>query len=133
MNIYCRILLGFVGLNGALATGLAAAASHSAVMVANPYLTQVFAKASTMHFYHLLALLGLAAWYQLTGARRWLVSAGFFALGITLFCGPLYLFSFGGAKIAGILTPIGGACFILGWLALLLAAVFNNKVTSRES
>jgi len=30
----------------------------------------------------------------------------------------LYLFSFSGVKIAGFLTPIGGVCFIFGWLSL---------------
>jgi len=133
MNILIRILIAFIGLNGALATGLAAMASHSAVMASNPYLTDVFSKASSMHYYHLLALLGVAIFYQLTKSKIWLISAGLFALGIILFSGSLYLFAFSGAKIAGFLTPLGGGSFILGWAVFIVAAVISSKATSRES
>lgn len=122
----------FVGLNGAIATILAAMASHSTIMASNPYLTSVFSKANSMHYYHLLALAAVIVLYQLTRGKLWLISAGLFALGIILFSGSLYLFAFSGAKIAGFLTPIGGGSFILGWGALVLAAILGSKEISRE-
>ena len=127
MNIMMRIMVAFVGLNGALATILAATASHSAAMANNPYLNSVFSKANSMHFYHLLALLMVAAFYQLTKCKLWLASAAFFALGIILFSGSLYLFAFSGAKIAGFLTPLGGVSFIFGWGMLVVAAISSHK------
>ena len=126
MNIMMRIMVAFVGVNGAIATMLAATASHNAAMTNNPYLTTVFSKASSMHFYHLLALLLVAVFYQFTKHKIWLVTAVFFALGIILFSGSLYLFAFSGAKIAGFLTPIGGVCYILGWGTLMLAAFLSR-------
>ena len=60
---------------------------------------------------------------------RYLKASGvFFIIGILLFSGSLFLI---GTKSLtswsigyfGILTPIGGLCFILGWLMLLLYAL----------
>lgn len=127
MNSITRFFLVFVGINGALATLLAAMASHSPAMAANPYLMDVFAKANSMHYYHLLALLVATGLFHVTQVRWWLASAGMFALGIILFTGSLYLFAFSGAKIAGFLTPFGGISFIVGWLTLIVAAIFSNK------
>ena len=112
----------FAGLNGAVAVALAAFASHSPIIAGNSYLLSVFAKANTMHFYHILALLFSATFYHLTANRWWLLSGILFALGIGLFCSTLYLFAFSGAKIAGFLTPVGGSCFIFAWLIVILAA-----------
>lgn len=50
------------------------------------------------------------------GALR--VSGIAFGLGIVLFSGSLYGLSLGGPAALGPLTPIGGVCFIIGWLAL---------------
>ncbi|NRA83101.1 MAG: DUF423 domain-containing protein [Gammaproteobacteria bacterium] len=133
MNLTSRIIIAFVGLNGAIATILAALASHSVIMSNNEYLSSVFVKANNMHFYHLIALLAVAILYQVASHRVWLFSGVMFALGIILFSGSLYLFSFSGAKIAGFLTPLGGVCFIVGWSALLLGALMNTKKISRDS
>jgi len=56
-------------------------------------------------------------------------SAYAFALGILLFSGSLYIFVFG--KLIGLnkidlihfITPIGGVCFIIGWIFLIIAAM----------
>ena len=54
----------------------------------------------------------------------WLRSAGWlFAAGLLLFCGSLYALALGAPGKTGMLTPIGGLCFILGWLALTGAAL----------
>jgi uncharacterized membrane protein YgdD (TMEM256/DUF423 family) len=41
-----------------------------------------------------------------------------FAAGIVLFSGSLYLMALTGAKILGAITPLGGLCFIAGWVML---------------
>lgn len=116
-----KFLIIFVALNGALATGLAAFASHSPQLQGQPYLLEVFTKANSQHFIHILACLVTALVAYFTRLRSWLVASCLFALGITLFSYTLYLFTFTGAKIAGFLTPIGGVCFILGWLSIVVA------------
>ena len=49
-------------------------------------------------------------------------AGGLFALGIVLFSGSLYLLTLSGLGKLGIITPIGGLCFLAGWLCLGLAA-----------
>jgi len=51
------------------------------------------------------------------------IAGWLFVAGITLFSGSLYALALTGARRWGALTPFGGLCFLLGWLALALAAI----------
>jgi uncharacterized membrane protein YgdD (TMEM256/DUF423 family) len=42
----------------------------------------------------------------------------FFAAGIVIFSGTLYVLAVTNIKILGAITPIGGVCLLAGWLAL---------------
>jgi len=81
-------------------------------------------------FYHGLGLLVVALMYDRLpkSILQW-VARGF-TLGVVLFSGSLYLLStreLGGLQglsgILGPLTPLGGLCFILGWVLLLITAL----------
>lgn len=79
-------------------------------------------------FYHALALL-LTGMMSTQLQSGWLRRATyFFIAGIILFSGSIYLLCFLknnqviGLQGIGVLTPLGGLCFIAGWLMLLLAA-----------
>ncbi|MCX6316718.1 MAG: DUF423 domain-containing protein [Bacteroidetes bacterium] len=77
--------------------------------------------------YHALTLLavGILAAKAHSGLLKW--SAIFFIAGTFLFSGSLYLLTFlkiqnsTAIKWVGPVTPLGGVCFITGWLLLLLA------------
>src|SRR5688500_9685344 len=79
-------------------------------------------------FIHTIALLVVAVIGKNDTISRYLKASGvFFIIGILLFSGSLFLIgtkSLTGLSIGyfGILTPIGGLCFILGWFMLLLYA-----------
>lgn len=119
MKLIYRLLWVFIALNGTAFVGLNAYASHAKRFVDYPQFLTIFESATTQHAIHVLALLAIAV-VSLMRPSRWLVmSAGFFTLGIVLFSYTLYLFSVTGVKIAGFLTPIGGVCFMLGWLSLI--------------
>lgn len=45
-----------------------------------------------------------------------------FLIGIVLFSGSLYLLSLTGVKRLGMITPLGGLAFLVGWACLALAA-----------
>ena len=47
------------------------------------------------------------------------ISGYFFAAGIVFFSGSLYLLSICKYSFLGVITPIGGLCFILGWVFLI--------------
>jgi uncharacterized membrane protein YgdD (TMEM256/DUF423 family) len=51
------------------------------------------------------------------------VAGWLFVAGIVLFSGSLYALAVTGVRRWGAVTPFGGLCFLLGWLALALAAI----------
>jgi len=47
----------------------------------------------------------------------------FFLFGIILFSFSLYIYSTSGLRFFGMITPIGGVCFLIGWLLVIYEAV----------
>lgn len=72
---------------------------------------------------HATALLvtGLLA-ARVPGAATTVAGVGFTA-GTVLFTGSLWLLAITGTRWLGAITPIGGLCFLTGWLALAVAAL----------
>ena len=73
----------------------------------------------TAVLYQLVHGLGLfiVAWLLSFSTNDRLRLAGlFFVLGILLFSGSLYLLSITGTRLFGAITPLGGLCFMAGWL-----------------
>ena len=99
-----------------LAVGLGAFGAHvlKGTLTANA-MTDVWNKAVLYHFVHALALLGLAA---LPAASR--AASTLFFSGIVLFSGSLYLLALTNVKWLGAITPLGGLCFLGGWLMLVI-------------
>lgn len=55
--------------------------------------------------------------------RLWFIAGWLLLAGILVFSGSLYLMVLTGMRWLGAITPIGGVCFVFGWLALAMAAV----------
>jgi uncharacterized membrane protein YgdD (TMEM256/DUF423 family) len=47
----------------------------------------------------------------------------FFLLGIILFSFSLYIYSTSGIRFFAMITPIGGVCFLIGWLLIIYEAL----------
>jgi uncharacterized membrane protein YgdD (TMEM256/DUF423 family) len=47
----------------------------------------------------------------------------FFLLGIILFSFSLYIYSTSGMRFFAMITPIGGFCFLIGWLLIIYEAI----------
>ncbi len=78
----------------------------------------VWNKAVFYQFIHAVVLLSLALYGTVNRGACWLLLAG-----ILLFSGSLYLLALIPQSRAwmGPVTPVGGLCFLAGWLWLLLA------------
>ncbi len=80
---------------------------------------------------HAVALLGTAAWLGTERGRRaalrgsWAVR--FWIAGVFLFSGSLYGLALGGPRWLGPVTPIGGLLLVAGWIAVVLAALAEEK------
>lgn len=108
-----------------LAVIIGAFAAHGLKQMLEAYALGLIQTAARYQMYHALALLLLGA--VSTTARfspRWTMFAAIaFSLGIVLFSGSLYILALSGTRWWGAITPIGGLAFILGWLALIVAAL----------
>jgi uncharacterized membrane protein YgdD (TMEM256/DUF423 family) len=86
-----------------------------------PERVETFETGVRYHMYHALALIGVSfaitnwAFSYLPPIAGWL-----FIAGILLFSGSLYLLSLTGRRWLGVITPLGGVAFILGWLCMAL-------------
>jgi uncharacterized membrane protein YgdD (TMEM256/DUF423 family) len=74
--------------------------------------------------YHALGLLAIAALAANVNGAGLRVAGAAFVLGIVLFSGSLYGMTFLGEewRKLGMITPLGGLAFIIGWVAVAVAA-----------
>src|SRR5581483_6602249 len=104
----------------AAAVALGAFGAHGLRARLDAYSMGVYEKAVFYHFIHALGVL-IASFLPKTGtfsefATAWVCT--FLVAGIVLFSGSLYLLAVTGNRWLGAITPIGGLCFIAGWIAL---------------
>jgi uncharacterized membrane protein YgdD (TMEM256/DUF423 family) len=114
---------------GALAVLLGAFGAHRIKNIIDITSLSVWQKGVEYQFYHVFALLYLSTFARYKN-KLINLSFIFFTVGIILFSGSLYFLTI--AKILhyqnligylGPITPVGGLCFILGWVFLFLAAL----------
>ena len=115
----CLLLAAFAGFTG-VALGAFAAHGLKGRLTAD-YLA-VFQTGTHYQLIHALALFGVGLLALQRPGRLVNCAGALFALGIVLFSGSLYLLTLSGLGKLGIITPIGGLCFLVGWLCLGLAA-----------
>lgn len=113
--------LSFGAISALVSVALGAFAAHGLQSRLTDYQLAVFNIAAEYQMIHSLALIacGLVARFYTTGylqAAVWL-----FIAGSLLFCGSLYLLALG-FKGFGLITPLGGFCFMAGWLSLAIHA-----------
>lgn len=114
-----RIFLATAGVAGAIFVAVDAAAAH--LLAGDAYRLGLAETASRYALIHAAALLALAFLVERGG---WLRAAGWcFVVGLVLFCGSLALLAADAPPIVALAAPWGGTAFIVGWLAVLVAAL----------
>jgi uncharacterized membrane protein YgdD (TMEM256/DUF423 family) len=77
--------------------------------------------------YHALALI-LVAFITAKAPQRLSAAAGWlFVAGTLFFSGSLYALALTGTRTWGTVAPIGGACFLAGWVCLACAAIVRKS------
>jgi uncharacterized membrane protein YgdD (TMEM256/DUF423 family) len=122
-----QVVLVLAAVLGALAVGSGAFGAHGLKHVLDASMMSVYQTAVNYHLAHALALGLIGLLLRLPGnielAQRWFRRAALlFLFGLLLFCGSLYALSLSGLRWLGMITPLGGLCFIAGWLALAFGA-----------
>ncbi|MFT3929712.1 MAG: DUF423 domain-containing protein [Spongiibacteraceae bacterium] len=122
-----KMYLVIAAINGFLAVALGAFGAHGLKQKLSADMLAVYQTGVQYHFYHTLALFGVALlMLQLpqSALLRW--SAGLFLIGMIIFSGSLYVLAISGIRWLGAITPLGGVAFLAGW-ALLAIAMWNWK------
>lgn len=110
--------------NGFLAVALGAFGAHGLRARLTADLMETFQTAVQYHFYHSLALLGVAVLtLHFPTAALPRASGYLFLAGIVLFSGSLYLLALTGVRWLGAVTPLGGVGFLAGWACLCVFAL----------
>ena len=108
-----KSLVALAALSGGLAVAAGAFGAHGASGVAVGWL-RTGAEYQLIHAIAAMSALSLP---------RGRLAAILFLVGSLLFSGSLYAMALGAPHRWGIVTPIGGASFVIGWVVLALAAL----------
>jgi uncharacterized membrane protein YgdD (TMEM256/DUF423 family) len=122
-----RLFLIWAGVNGFLSVACGAFGAHALrdkllAAADGARRLEVWETAARYQMAHALAL-GLVAYLAARGGGAMAAWAGYlFLAGIVVFSGSLYALSLSGVRVLGAITPIGGVCFLAGWVCVVLAA-----------
>jgi len=113
---------GTIGsVSAAIAVMAGAFGAHALRGRLSPDLLAVFETGARYQLIHALALVAVALVIDRHPARALGAAAALFAAGTVLFSGSLYALALSGIRAFGAVTPLGGLCFIAGWITLAVA------------
>lgn len=116
----------YAALLGALSVALGAFGAHALKKLVDAESVSTFETGVKYQFYHTFALLAVGYLYRRMPGKLMEWSGIFFISGIVLFSGSLYVLTYlnaienVGLKGIGAITPLGGLCFIAGWICLFI-------------
>lgn len=106
-------MYGFVG----VALGAFGAHGLEARLQANDRI-ETWETATLYLFVHVLALLIVVHWNDRKPDRSFIVAGWCFVVGVFVFSGSLYVLSLSNITKLGMIAPIGGVSFLVGWGSL---------------
>lgn len=106
-----------------LAVILGAFGAHALQKVLSPRQLASFQTGVLYQQLHALGLVLVGIVAGVTPRTRWIGrAAALFVAGIVLFSGSIYAMTAGAPRMLGMVTPVGGVSFMLGWLCVALHA-----------
>jgi uncharacterized membrane protein YgdD (TMEM256/DUF423 family) len=123
-----RFFLVIAAISGFFTVVIGAFAAHGLKQMLAPEMIEVVKTGVQYQMYHALVLMLVALWFKQKPAASGLKAAGLaFILGTLLFSGSLYALALGAPRWLGPITPLGGLCFLVGWLLLTITAWRTNS------
>ncbi|MBX2921586.1 MAG: DUF423 domain-containing protein [Chitinophagaceae bacterium] len=128
----------YAALLGALSVALGAFGAHALKKLVDAESVSTFETGVKYQFYHTFALLAIGFLYRRMPGKLMEWSGIFFISGIVLFSGSLYLLTYlnaienVGLKGVGAITPLGGLCFIAGWICLFIQVTKTSTHSERR-
>jgi uncharacterized membrane protein YgdD (TMEM256/DUF423 family) len=109
--------------SGFTAVAIGAFGAHGMREKLSAEMLEVYKTGVLYQFIHTIVLLTLS----LTNFIKTKIASIFFLLGILLFSFSLYIYSTSGIQFFGMITPVGGVCFLIGWFWIIVE-VIRKKV-----
>jgi uncharacterized membrane protein YgdD (TMEM256/DUF423 family) len=120
--LFLGAICAFIGV------GMGAFGAHALKKILSPEMMAVYQTAVTYQMWHALGLIAIAQLRVQASDSGLLTFAGVLMfLGILLFSGSLYALALLNLNWLGMITPVGGVCFLTAWL---LIALFTIKKQS---
>lgn len=119
----------YAAILGAISVALGAFGAHALKKYVGADVVATFDTGVRYQFYHTFALLAVGILYRRMPGKTMEWAGIFFISGIVLFSGSLYLLTYliaidtESLKGVGAVTPLGGLCFIAGWICLFIQAL----------
>ncbi len=114
-----KIWIIISAISGFTAVAIGAFGAHGLRENLSPQMLEVYKTGVQYHLIHSVVLLSLS----LNNFIKAVLPSIFFLLGIILFSFSLYIYSTSGMRIFAMITPVGGFCFLTGWLLIIYEAV----------
>jgi uncharacterized membrane protein YgdD (TMEM256/DUF423 family) len=111
--------------SGFTAVAIGAFGAHGLREKLSSEMLEVYKTAVLYQFFHTIVLLILS----LTNFIKGKIASIFFLAGIILFSFSLYLYSTSGIRFFAMITPVGGVCFLIGWLWLIVEVIRRKELS----
>ena len=106
-------------ISGFTGVAIGAFGAHGLRETLTPQMLEVYKTGVLYQLIHSVVLLALS----LNTLIKAKLPSIFFLVGIILFSFSLYLYSTSGIKFFAMITPVGGFCFLIGWLLIIYEAI----------
>jgi uncharacterized membrane protein YgdD (TMEM256/DUF423 family) len=115
-------LFGVLGaVFGFLGVAAGAFGAHALRDTLPPDRLQIFETGARYQLIHALALIAIAIALDRAVSGALTAAGWLFVLGQVVFAGSLYALALSGVRLWGAVTPLGGLCYLAGWVLLAIA------------
>ena len=99
---------------------LGAFGAHALKDLLDEYRQSIYNKAVLYQMFHAIGILVVSIINNSFNELNLSIVIWLFTIGVLLFSGSLYMLAITKVKWLGMITPIGGSLFIVGWLILII-------------
>jgi len=121
-----NLIIAAGAFNAFIAVAAGAFAAHGLKNILSVEYINTFKTAANYQMMHGIGLILIGILNKQNTNRCNTAAAIFMFVGIILFSGSLYTLTLTGTKWLGMITPLGGACFLIAWLTLGFNYLLNK-------
>jgi len=114
-----KLWLIISAVSGFTAVAIGAFGTHGLKEMLSPQMLDVYKTGVLYQLVHSVVMLAIS----LNTIIKAKLPSIFFLLGIILFSFSLYIYSTSGIRFFAMITPLGGFCFLIGWLFIIYEAI----------